>query len=231
MIVSRTVVPRDLDARRHQTRAARGRDRQRGRHLTQGELVVRGDRLRRNSASDSSRRLINPVRSRPAPQWKMAPPGTRAIAVRTAAMRSGLASRKGRSYSGVPFSPSPLRRCHRSGPRCRPGGSACTGSSRPDGRRLGRGNGEGPGAEGCRGPGTGLASSALRRSMTARIPAARAASHPAAVMNRVSADLISRPYRVKAPVTVGSPPRSGRCGSLPTELPGHDLDAVQSPCP
>jgi len=48
----------------------------------------------------------------------------------------------------------------------------------------------------------------LRKSMTTRTPASRAAFHPAAVMNRVSADLISRPYRVEAPVTVGSPPRS-----------------------
>ena len=54
----------------------------------------------------------------------------------------------------------------------------------------------------------GSTSSALRRSMTTQMPASRAASHPAAVMNRVSADLISRPYRVEAPVTVGSPPRS-----------------------
>jgi hypothetical protein len=58
-------------------------------------------------------------------------------------------------------------------------------------------------------------------------PTAQAASQPAAVMNRVSADMIKRPYRVTAPVTVGSPPRSrtGPAGSV-IENCGNGFTAV-----
>ena len=131
------------------------------------------------------------------------------MAVSAAAHRSGFASMKGRKYSGVPFSLSPFSRRQKA-----MSSTSSIGTRRiviPTGRAscpTGASKEAEPPARVALEPELGSTSSSLRRSMTVRIPALKAARQPSGVTKRKSPERISAPRRVKRPSAVRSPPRS-----------------------